>query len=220
MGFLRCTACQEWCYEYNAQGNVIRDTDSLGRTIVYTYAANGIDLLEVRRIRGQETDLLWSATYNDKHLPLTITDAGGATTTYTYNAVGQVLTITTPPAQGQAQGATTTYTYDTNGYLQQISGPVPSANTTFTYDGYGRRRTMTDPAGLTLTYDYDALDRPTRVTYPDGTYEETTYNRLDAEGHRDRLGRWTHTFHDALRVRDIIIFTKQKTFINQPDGRH
>jgi YD repeat-containing protein len=81
----------------------------------------------------------------------------------------------------------------------QVSGPVPGANTTFTYDGYGRRRTSTDAAGLTLTYDYDALDRVTKVSYPDTTYEETVYKWLDAEKRRDRLGRWTQTFHDALR---------------------
>jgi len=89
--------------------------------------------------------------------------------------------------------------YDTNGYLTQVSGPVPGATTTFTYDGYGRRRTTTDPTGLTLTYDYDALDRVTQVSYPDGTSEQTTYNRLDAEGRRDRLGRWSRVLHDALR---------------------
>jgi RHS repeat-associated protein len=53
--------------------------------------------------------------------------------------------------------------------------------------------------GRLLTVDYDSLDRPLRVTYPDGTYKETVYNRLDAEKHRDRLGRWAETFHDALR---------------------
>ena len=88
-------------------------------------------------------------------------------TTYTYNAQGQVLTVLTPKAQGQSQGATTTFTNNPNGYLTQVSGPVPGANTTFTYDAFGRRRTVTDPAGLVLTYDYDNLDRVRKVTYPD-----------------------------------------------------
>jgi RHS repeat-associated protein len=35
--------------------------------------------------------------------------------------------------------------------------------------------------------------------YPDATYEETVYNRLDPEKQRDRLGRWSHAIHDALR---------------------
>ncbi len=183
----------------NALGKVIQETDPLGRTTVYNYAPNGIDLLEVRRVRGQDTELITSYTYNDKHRPLTTTDARGATTTYTYNDAGQVLTVTTPPAQGQSQGSTTTFTYDTNGSLTQISGPVPGATATVTYDAYGRRRTSTDAAGVMLTYDYDALDRPTRVTYPDSTYEETVYKWLDAADRRDRLGRWSHTFFDALR---------------------
>jgi RHS repeat-associated protein len=80
-----------------------------------------------------------------------------------------------------------------------VTAPATGAITTFTYDSYGRTRTVTDSDSYTLTYDYDALDRNTKVTYPDSTFAETVYNRLDAERRRDRLGRWTHTFHDALR---------------------
>jgi YD repeat-containing protein len=64
--------------------------------------------------------------------------------------------------------------------------------------GAGRVRTVTSD-GVTLTTDYDALDRPTRVTYPDGTYEATTYDRLDVATTRDRLRRVTRYTHDALR---------------------
>jgi RHS repeat-associated protein len=194
----------------NAIGKQIQAIDPLGREIDYVYGNNntpdtdpvngtGMDLLQVKRKNGSNYDVLTTYTYNAQHQPLTIADARGATTTYTYNSAGQVLTVTTPPAQGQSQGATTTSTYDTNGYLTQLSGPVPGATRSFTYDSYGRRRTVTDPAALTLTFDYDALDRVTQLTYPDGTSEQTTYNRLDAEGTRDRLGRWSRSFHDALR---------------------
>ena len=61
--------------------------------------------------------------------------------------------------------------------------------------------------GYTVTTDYDAiggdaaktLDRVAKVTYPDGTFEQTTYDRLDAEWTRDRLGRWSRKFYDALQ---------------------
>lgn len=193
-------ASQVYRYEYESQtGNISRLTDPLGRTTTYTYAANGIDLLEVRQINGQSTDLLQSFTYNSQHLPLTATDVAGQTTIYAYNTQGQLLTVTTPPRAGITENRTTTYAYDTNGYLQSVTGPAPGATTSYTYDGYGRARTVTDSDGYVVTTDYDALDRPTRDTYPDGTYEETVYNRLDAEGRRDRLGRWTQVFHDALR---------------------
>jgi uncharacterized protein RhaS with RHS repeats len=39
--------------------------------------------------------------------------------------------------------------------------------------------TATDPDCYTLTFDYDSIDRPTRITYPDSTYQSITYNRLD-----------------------------------------
>ncbi len=183
----------------NALGKVTRATDPLGRATTFTYAANGIDLLETRQVNGQNTDLIASYSYNSQHQPLTVTDASGQTTTTTYNSAGQVLTVTTPPRAGITENRTTTYVYDTNGYLQTVTGPATGATTTYTYDGYGRIRTETDADGYTLTYDYDALDRMTKTTYPDGTFEETVYNRLDAEKRRDRLARWSHRFYDALR---------------------
>jgi len=46
---------------------------------------------------------------------------------------------------------------------------------------------------------FDALDRQTKVTYPDATYEETVYERLDPIRSRDRLWSWTHHVFDAIR---------------------
>jgi YD repeat-containing protein len=45
---------------------------------------------------------------------------------------------------------------------------------------------------------YDAMNRLTRRTYPDATYEETTCTRLDAATGRDRKGRITRHFYDGL----------------------
>lgn len=201
-------------YEYNDQGKVTRATDPLGRVTLYRYAANGLDLLDVRQVNGAGFDLLTSSTYNGQHQPLTTTDAAGQTTTYTYDARGRLATVVTPPRNGpggtplSAAERTTTYAYYADnaplgaGRLQSITGPSTAQGspvTTYAYDSYGRVRTTTDADNYTLTYDYDALDRLTRVTYPDSTYEQTVYNRLDPEKRRDRLGRWSQTFHDALR---------------------
>jgi len=76
---------------------------------------------------------------------------------------------------------------------------VTGTTTTYEYDGYGRLWRVTDAEGYQTTTEYDLFDRPTKVTYPDGTYEETVYENLDAVAHRDRKGRWTRTFYDALR---------------------
>ena len=156
---------QLYTYAYNGFGNVTNAIDPLGRILSFIYDTNGIDLLEIRQTRTGN-DLLFQATYDSRHHPLTRTDAAGQTTRYTYNARGQVLTVTNP------KGETITYTYDSNGYLTAVDGPLPGPSDTvrFTYDTFGRTRTMTGVSGYTLTFDYDALDRVTRVTYPDGTF--------------------------------------------------
>ena len=95
----------------------------------------------------------------------------------------------------------TLLTYNTNSYLTQIvsgKGTLFSTNS-FTYDGYGRVRTLTDPLGYTVTTMYDAADRPTNITYMDGTYEQMVYNNLDPVMNKDRNGHWTARVYDPLR---------------------
>ncbi len=179
----------------NAQGQVTARTDAVGRQTTYTYAANGIDLLEVRQTTGGANDLLASyGSYTAGHQPQTITDGAGQTTTLSYTAAGQVATVT------NARQETTTYAYNTGGQLTSVTGPVAGATTTYTYDGYGRVRTVTAD-GATVTTEYDVFDRPTAVWYADGTVERTTYDRLDVVTQADRLGRQTRYVHDAVRRR-------------------
>jgi len=59
-------------------------------------------------------------------------------------------------------------------------------------------RTVTDSEGHSLTYDYDALDRVTVVTYPDGSYEQYDCENHSLVATRDREGRWSRTFYNAL----------------------
>jgi RHS repeat-associated protein len=201
---------QLYKYEYNSRGKKLKEIDPVGRETVYVYGTGstpdadqangtGIDLVQIKQKNGGNYDVLASFTYDAQHQPLTVTGTASQTTSYTYNAQGQLATVTTPLRAGVTENRTTTYTYDPNGYLQTITGPATGATTSYTYDSYGRVRTTVDSESYVRTYDYDALDRSTRVTYPDGTSDETVYNRLDAEKTRDRLGRWTHRFHDALR---------------------
>jgi RHS repeat-associated protein len=172
-------------YEYNDFGNVTKMIDPLGRTFTYIYAENGIDLLEIRQTRAGQSELLARTTYDTRHLPLASTDAAGQTTTYTYNDRGQVLTRT------NAKNETTTYVYDDKGYLISIGGPLPEMATTLSYDSIGRVRTKTDESGYTLTFDYDVLDRLTKITFPDGTFNQFTFTLLDLTLIQDRAGRQT-----------------------------
>jgi RHS repeat-associated protein len=176
----------------NTLGQVTERIDALGRRTSYTYAANGIDLLEVRQTTGAANDLLASYGAYVTHVPGTVTDAAGQTTTLTYTATGKIATST------NAKSETTTYTYDAQDRLTLVTGPIAGATTAYTYDDYHRIATTTTD-GITLTTAYDTFDRVTGVWYPDGTSEATTYDRLDVATRRDRLGRETRYVYDALR---------------------
>jgi RHS repeat-associated protein len=186
---------QLYTYAYNSVGNATSSIDPIGRELSYVYATNGIDLLEVRQTRGANNELLARATYNSQHRPLTMTDAAGQATTNTYNARGQLLTTSNP------KGETTIYSYDADGYLILVDGPLPGTNDVFTatYDSFGRTRTQTDESGYTLIFDYDAMDRLTRVTHPDATFSQLTYNRLDLGVAMDSAGRQTLFEYDNMR---------------------
>lgn len=185
---------QLYTQEYNGFGHLTRSVDPIGRTVSYIYDTNGIDLVEVRQTRAGNNELVLQAAYNDQHRPLTAVDAAGQTNRYTYNARGQLLTETNPKDE------TTTYTYDSNGYATAIDGPLPGPNDTImaTYDPFGRIQTLTGPSGYTLAFDYDAMDRLTRVTHPDSTFSEYTYERLNLATFRDRAGRQTLREYDSV----------------------
>jgi YD repeat-containing protein len=182
---------QLWQYDRNPLGNVTREVDPMGRETRYDFANNSIDLLTVRQKNGGSYDTVASFTWNSQHRILTSTDAAGKTTTNTWNSRGQLLTSTNP------LGETTSFTYNTKGYLTTIDPPLAGTadQIKFTYDTIGRVITKTQ-WGYKLTYAYDNLDRLTRTTFPDGTYEEITYNRLDKRTFRDRLGS-----ADSIRLR-------------------
>lgn len=184
---------QLYQYAYNDLGKITEAIDPLGRTTVYEYAPNGIDLLRVKQKNGAGYDLLAEFTYDDRHRPLTYRDASGAITTFTWNAAGQLV------AARNALGETTRYEYDSQGYLVRVVNPLGRIQASFTYDRFGRIATATDESGYTLAYTYDALDRLTRITYPDGTQRTFTYDKLDLASETDRLGRATRYAYNPLR---------------------
>ena len=203
-------------YESNELGNTTKHTDTLGRVRKWQYDATGMDLLTVKQQNGATDETLATYTYDPAdppRRPRTVTDASGQTTTFSWNARGQLEGITQPGA------FFTDWIYNSIGYLTSVDGPLAgTADTTgYTHDLYGRIRTVTSPGAYTLTYDYDKLDRPTLVTYPDFTKEQFSYQRpdgrkiLDLTHYKDRENRWTLFGYDALRQRVTTIDPLNRT---------
>jgi len=223
-------------YAYNDFGRVTRYRDADGRETRFFYATNGIDLERVEQLTTKLANnpdpnswtwtKLLSIDWNSgvPHRPHSVTDAALQTTTYTYNSAGQVRTVTNALNEtttfwyhSTGQGITPTDTLDANavGFLVRIDGALAGSDdvVNLTWDAQRRLYTQREPDGYTLTFSYDNLDRPTRVTYPDASYEELGYGgKLDVESYRDRAGRITSITRDALRhVRTVTDPAKRKT---------
>lgn len=200
-------------FEYHAStGNLTKSTDPDGRVVRHNYDTTGYDLLSTEVQDGAAWLPLVTYSGYVNHRPQTVTDASGIATTVTYNSKGQPLTVTRGAG---ANAQTARYTYNqpdgaaTKGFpiLIEHSAPgnpaafVPQA--TLTYDALGRVLDSTDSDGYTLTYAFDGLDRPTLVTHPDGTTEQTIYTQgaaklIQPTGFKDRAGRWKYTHYNSL----------------------
>ncbi len=139
-------------YTYNAVGKVLSATDPVGRVTSYVYDSNVIDLLAVyqRNPAGVTTDPYDATQFADRiaeyvyddptappHCPHKYIDAARQTTTYAYEADGQIQSVT------NARNETTTYSYGNGsagqpvGYLRLITSPAingVSAQRRFVYD--------------------------------------------------------------------------------------
>jgi RHS repeat-associated protein len=118
-------------------------------------------------------------------------DAGNRTTidyptdhdvTFTYNDIGQILTVTDGIG-------TTTFTYTANGELASEDGPWDQDMVSYTYAN-GQRTSMTlqqpNASPWVVSYGYDSANRLSTITSPSGTFSYT-YQGTDASNARGSM---------------------------------
>lgn len=132
-------------YAYNAVGDIVAVTDSLGRVVAQAY------------------DPL-------RRLVQTLQDVGGieAGITYQYDALDQITRVIDP------KGLVTAYTYGFPGELVQLDSP-DSGLTSFTYDSAGNRVGQLDARGQATEYGYDPLNRLTSIRYAGAAGLDVSY---------------------------------------------
>jgi RHS repeat-associated protein len=192
-------------FTYDTAGNPLTRTitdaaTSATRTWTYTYNSFG----QMLTADGPRTDVSDVTTYtyyqcstgNECGQLHTVSDALSHVTTYnTYNAHGQPLTITDP------NGVVTTLAYDSRQRL--TSRTVGTEQTTFDYWPTGNLKKVTLPDSSYLQYTYDAAHRLTGVA--DGEGNHITYT-LDAMGNR--------THEDTYDPSNTLAFTHGHVFNN------
>ncbi len=172
-------------YSYNNNGRIAEFIDPVGRHTDFDYYTNGIDLY---RVRQATNDILAEfGPYNLQHRPSTYIDAARMTYSLSWNSAGQLSQVTNPRSE------VTQLNYDSYGYLRSTirSKSGLSATNSFGFDFYGRVNAVTNAESYHAACTYDALDRPTQITYADGTTEKYVYNRLDLFLAYDRAGSRT-----------------------------
>jgi RHS repeat-associated protein len=185
---------------YNQLGQLREQRDAQLRAYVSEYDANGnstasTDPLNVRST--QSFDPL-------NRLQQSLQDVGGlnVSTGYRYDAQDRLTKVIDP------KNLETNYTYNGLGDLTQLSSP-DTGITSYTVDAAGNRLTQTDARGVTVTMQYDALNRLLRQSNSqDDEVIAYRYDGVDSKGIcpnwdtargrltqiEDRLGRLTYCY--------------------------
>lgn len=207
---------------YDALGRRTAETDPAGNTTSFGYDPGG-RLTTVTDALGQVT----AFAYDEVGNRVSQTDAHGHTTEFAYDGTGREVARTLP------DGATETKAYDLAGNLvartdfagRTITFAYDAANrrtsktlsggalVTFTYTATGQRATATDSRGTTA-YAYNARDRLSELTYPDGRRLLYAYdpagNRIFLAAELPGTTLTTTYTHDPLNRLDTV---------TDPDGR-
>ena len=120
-------------YEYDTESNITKVTDPLGNATTYTYQQG----MMTSRTDPNGNTTTWNYDLNNANIRsrlnlLSLVDASGNTSSFTYSAENNLLTST------DALGNVARYTYDANGNLIRQVDPLGSM-LTFTYDTHGQQ---------------------------------------------------------------------------------
>jgi RHS repeat-associated protein len=192
-GQIRGVDNQNLLFRYDANGHLIGATLPDGSQSGYNYDAKG-NLTKQTNLLGQDVKFTYDSTFNQ----LTgFTDAKGNGVSYGYDTKGNLNKITYADGSFQqfsvdAGGNVTStvnrrgnnigYTYDTSGLLTKKQY-ADGSNTTYAYDPKGNLTGVTDASG-TIAMQYDTANQLTKITYPTGRSLTYTYN---AAGQRTKL---------------------------------
>ncbi|WP_236872520.1 RHS repeat-associated core domain-containing protein [Burkholderia pseudomallei] len=153
-------------------------------------------------MRAYGTSLVQTTTYKREPSGLvdSETDALNRTTSYTYDALGNVTSITR--LSGTSNAVTTNYTY-TSDYNQLASVTDPLGHTTtFSYTN-GCLTQITDALGHSTTIQCNAAGEPTAIQDALGNTASFAYQGYDLQSITDPLNRTTNYVVDTLGRRIV-----------------
>ena len=182
-------------YTYDANGNVTAVKDLSNQKSAATY--DSFDNLLSYVQPGSATTEKYLFTYGStdaekkRHLPLTSTTPAGVKTATEYNAYGSAINATVQEnASAPLIRTETEYTEDGNFVTKQRD--ARSNEVVNTLDANGKLLSVTDPAGQSVNYSYDASNRVTSVQSSYTVNGESRISRNEYTYENDRLKTVAH----------------------------
>ena len=165
-------------YTWDKFGNLLTQTSPAPRSTVttntYDYSQFGLGELKAAQV-GTKSPTLYTY-YEPSGLVKTIVTPTPGTTasnsvvtkSYTYDALGNLLTVTMP-GNDAVNTAVVTFNYGANPALNEpLTVSDPAGKTIgYTYDAYGNVIVQTDAAGKSFTYAYNIANQQISYTQPD-----------------------------------------------------
>lgn len=166
-------------FDFDARGNVLTATNTLGNTVATTYDAAGNPLHVANDITSVDY------TYDAAGRATSAMDIDGNATVMQYqdegcacSKGGQLRTLVTPDLQpGQAWH----FDYDTDGHPQTITTPLGETEH-FAYNAQRDLVSVTDRLGRSQSFTYDQLGRPQTTTDSAGRLGAFAYSQPTAGG--------------------------------------
>ena len=200
-GCSSCTTRGTVHRQYDGQGNVAWSIDALGHGTVYRYDSSNNTTSQTVQGDATTSTATTTYTYNSLGEPLTVTDPLGNVTTNAYDGHGNLTSVTQPRPNGGTNASVTQFGYNTLGQLVTITDPL-SHVTTITYTPAGLIYTITDMQSHVTAYGYDAHGNRTSVL--DAANQLTTFaydamDRLTTITYPDRTSTTTFGYDSRGR---------------------
>lgn len=187
---------------YDSIGRRKSITDRLGSSMTNTYDSTSGKLGSLSNPDGNRTDYaytsrmryditlrdLTSITYSDSTTEIFLYDRNGNMTSYT-----------------DQSGNEWNYTYNNNGQMLTETNSTGGV-VTYTYNSDGTLASNKDNAGNITLQEYDSMRRLIKITHPDSTSREFTYNVYDnlLSVKDERGNTLTYTYDDNRNLISII----------------
>lgn len=163
----------------DANGLTTSETDFKGTVTTTSWdTVRRLPLTVVRASGKPEAQIVTTSWHPTFSLPALITEAG-RTTAYTYDARGNLLTLTvTDTSASPNTNKSWNWTYNAQQLIETATKPN-GATSSYTYDSRGNVLTSINALGHVTSYAYDDANRVVSTTAPNGLVTTYTYDARD-----------------------------------------